>query len=188
MVSEELNCPKCHSSLVEPDNLDLICRRCGNKFTVQTPFIREISKYYFNSSREKDSSLNVISLESVGSVLVNLGFTVMMPASMVGEKSGIEHVFSLIARKDSEDRRYTVAVDYAVGDMEVGVSPLIHYTYKISDVRVDLPVFVAVPRLSEIAKRIAQGCNILVAEEVLQGKEQLAMLHNEIQTRLRESG
>ena len=199
-------CPKCGATLVEGEyrdmglwyicrecgekfehpNLDMICRKCDDQFTIQTAMVREISKYTLDPSKEQEIRQNVTSLESVSELLTGLGFSVEMPASAIGEKSGIQHNFSLIAKKKFEDRENIVAVDHAVGDIEVGASPLILYTYKISEVKVDLPIFVAIPKLSETAKRIAQGYNLLVIEGIPQEKEQLGMLHDEIQKRLSE--
>lgn len=125
-------------------------------------------------------------MESINELLTKLGFSVEMSASTIGEKSGIQHNFSLIAKKKFGDREKIAAIDHAVGDIEVGVSPLILYIYKISEVKVDLPIFVAIPKLSETARRIAQGYNLLVIEGIPQKKEQLAILHDEIQKRLSE--
>jgi len=199
-------CPKCGAKLVEGEyrdmglwyicrecgekfehpNLDLICRKCDNQFTTQTAIVREISKYALNPDKEQEIRQNVTSLESINELLTGFGFSVEMPASAIGEKSGIQHNFSLIAKKEFGDRENIVAIDHAVGDVEVGASPLILYTYKISEVKIDLPIFVAIPKLSETAKRIAQGYNLLVIEGIPQEKEQLAMLHDEIQKRLSE--
>jgi len=197
-------CPKCGARLVEGEyrdmglwyicrecgekfehpNLDLICRKCDNRFTIPTATVREISKYALSPDKEQEIRQNVTSLESINELLTELGFSVEMPASAIGEKSGIQHNFSLIAKKKLGDRENIIAVDHAVGEIEVGASPLILYTYKISEVKVDLPIFVAIPKLSETAKRIAQGYNLLIIEGIPQNKEQLAMLHDEIQKRL----
>ncbi len=199
-------CPKCGAKLVEGEyrdmglwyicrecgerfehpNLDLTCRKCDNNFIVQTAIVREVSKYHLNPSREQEIKQNVASLESINRLLTELGFSVEMPASVIGDKSGIQHRFSLIAKKKIGDHRSIVAVDHAVGDIEVGVSPLILYIYKISEVKIDLPIFVAIPKLSETAKRIAEGNRLLVIEGIPREKEQIAMLHDEIQKRLSE--
>ena len=199
-------CPKCGARLVEGEyrdmglwyvcrecgerfehpHLDVTCRKCDNKFKVETGIIREISKYALNPDREQEIRQNVTSLESIHKLLTELDFSVEMPASATGEKSGIQHKFSLIAKKKFEGRENIVAIDHAVGDAEVGVSPLILYIYKISEVRVDLPIFVAIPKLGETAKRIAQGYNILVIEGIPKEKKRLAMLNDEIQKRLSE--
>ncbi len=192
-------CPKCGARLAEGEYrdmglwyvcrecgekfehtlLDMVCRKCNNQFTIQTALVREISKYTLDPNREKEIRQNVTSLESLNELLTELGFTVEMPASVIGEKTGIQHNFSLIARKTGE-RETIVAVDHAVGDIEVSASSLILYTYKISEVEVDLPIFVAIPKLSETAKRIAEGYNLLVIEGVPQEKEELAMLREVI--------
>ncbi|MCK4474623.1 hypothetical protein KAU30_02170 [Candidatus Bathyarchaeota archaeon] len=125
-------------------------------------------------------------MESINELLTKPGFSVEMSTSVVGEKSGIQHNFSLIAKKKFGDREKIVVIDHAVGDIEVGASPLILYIYKISEVKVDLPIFVAIPKLSETARRIAQGYNLLVIEGIPQEKKQLAILHDEIQKRLSE--
>jgi DNA-directed RNA polymerase subunit RPC12/RpoP len=199
-------CPKCGTRLVEGEyrdmglwyvckecgekfehpHLDVTCRKCDNKFKVETGIIREISKYALNPDREQEIRQNVTSLESIYKLLTELDFNVEMPASATGEKSGIQHKFSLIAKKKFEGRENIIAIDHAVGDVEVGVSPLILYIYKISEVRVDLPIFVAIPKLCETAKRIAHGYNILVIEGIPKEKERLATLNDEIQRRLSE--
>nr|MDO8135461.1 hypothetical protein [Candidatus Njordarchaeum guaymaensis] len=63
-------------------------------------------------------------------------------------------------------------------------SSLIFFIYKISEVKVDLPIFVAIPKLSVTAKRIAQGYNILIVEGIPQEQERLRSLRDEIQERL----
>jgi len=197
-------CPKCGARLVEGEyrdmglwyicreckekfehpHLNLICRKCNNEFTTQTAIVREISRYFLNPDKEREIRQNVTSLESIYKLLTELGFSVETSALAIGEKSGIQHTFSLIAKKEFGDRVKLVAIDHAVGDTEVSAPPLILFTYKISEVKVDLPIFVAVPKLNETAKRIAQGYNIMVIEGLPQKREQLAMLHDEIQKRL----
>ncbi len=199
-------CPKCGARLVEGEyrdmglwyvcrgcgerfehpHLDLICRKCDKQFASEAAIVREISKYALNPSREQEIRQNVTSLESIYKLLTELGFSVEMPASVIGEKSGIEHKFSLLARKKFDERESIIAIDHAVGDTEVGSPPLILYIYKISEVKVDLPIFVAIPKLSETAKRIAQGYNLLVIEGIPKEKERLAMLNEEIQKRVDE--
>jgi len=199
-------CPKCGASLVEGEyrdmglwyscrecgekfehpQLNLICRKCENEFTIQTAAIKEISKYTLNPDKEQEIKQNVTSLESIDELLTELGFSVEVAATAVGEKSGIQHNFSLVATKKVGDRTKLVAIDHAVANIEVGAPPLILFTFKISEVRVDLPIFVAIPKLSETAKRIAQGYNILIIEGLPKQKEDLAVLYSEIQKRLKE--
>jgi len=199
-------CPKCGARLVEGQyrdmglwyvcrecgerfehpHLDLTCRSCGNQFTIETATVREISKYFLNPDKEQEIRQNVASLESIYRLLTELDFSVETSASVIGEKSGIQHNFSLLAKKKFGDRENIVAVDHAVGDVEVSAASLILFIYKISEVKVDLPIFVAIPKLSETAGRIAQGYNIMVIEGIPQEREHLDMLNDEIQRRLGE--
>jgi len=197
-------CPKCEARLIEGEyrdmglwyicrecgekfehpHLNLICRKCNNEFTTHTAIVREISRYFLNPDKEREIRQNVTSLESIYKLLTEIGFSVETSALAIGEKSGIQHTFSLVAKKEIGDHIKLVAIDHAVGDTEVGAPPLILFTYKISEVKVDLPIFVAIPKLNETAKRIAQGYNIMVIEGLPQKREELAMLHDEIQKRL----
>lgn len=202
----EPTCPKCGAKLVEGQyrdmgvwyvcrncqerfehpNLDLTCRNCGNQFNIPTSIVHEVSKYSINPDREKEIRQNVTSLESIEQLLTQTGFYVEPLAVALGQKSGIQHYFSLIAKKTFEDREINVVVDHAIDDIEVGPSPLILYTYKISEVKTDIPLFVAIPRLSETARKIARGYNIMVVEGMPTRKEQLNQLQRQIQTRIEQ--
>lgn len=200
------NCPKCGAGLVEGQyrdmglwyickecgekfehpQLDVICRKCDRNFTIETAAVQEISKYALNPNKEQEIRQNVTSLESISKLLAELNFNIESPGLATGEKSGIQHNFSLLAKKEIGGCENIVAIDHAVEEPEVQASPLILYLYKISEVKVDLPIFVAIPKLSETAKRIAQGYNILIIEGNPQGKNHLDRLNNEIQNRLSE--
>jgi hypothetical protein len=145
--------------------------------------IRKISKYRLNRQLEPEIRQNVTSLEGINEILIDLGFEIKTPATIKGEKSGIAHNFSILARKDLGRERNVITVDHAVGEPEVSASQLILYAYKLSETKVDIPIFVAIPKLSEPARRIAEGYNILVIEGIPQEK-QINLIKNEIQRRL----
>ncbi len=193
-------CPKCGSELVkgeyrdmglwyickdckekfEHPNIDLVCHTCNNEFTIRTSIIKEISKYHLNPDKENEIRQNVTSLESVNDILTNLGFDIELSASLVGDKSGIEHKFSLVGRRESLDGDCVIVLDHAVGDTEVNASSLILYLYKISEINYDLALFLAIPKLSDMAKKIAEGYNILIIEGIPENEEQLEILKKEI--------
>ncbi|MDH5635917.1 MAG: hypothetical protein OEY47_04550, partial [Candidatus Bathyarchaeota archaeon] len=124
-------CPKCGARLAEGEyrdmglwyacrecgekfehtHVDMVCRKCNKQFTIQTALVREISKYALDPTKENEIRQNVTSLESLNELLTELGFTVEMPASVIGEKTGIQHNFSLIAKKKFGERETIVAVD-----------------------------------------------------------------------------
>jgi len=178
-------CRACKERFEHP-NLDLVCRICKNQFTVRNATIRDIAKYALDWDKEEEIRQNVISLGSISLILNELGFTVETSTMIIGEKSGIQHRFSLVAKKKIGGQEKLLVVDHAVGDKEIGAASLIVFNYKISDVSVDLPIFIAIPKLNETAKKIAQGQRILVIEGLPEEKEQLTKISEDIQKRLKE--
>jgi hypothetical protein len=81
-------------------------------------------------------------------------------------------------------KEVVVAVDHEVAEDEIQAPPLILYIYKISEMKVDIPVFIALPKLSETAGKIAKGHEILVIEGASNGGERLSEIKEEIKSRL----
>ena len=55
--------------------------------------------------------------------------------------------------------------------MEIQPQPLILYVYKISEVKVDIPIFIAIPKLNADAEKIAEGNHIILIEELSDQQE-----------------
>lgn len=184
-------CPKCGQTLVEgqfrnmgrwyicndcgerfetPES-DIICRNCGKKFAQKEADAKDVPKYSLNIGKLTEIRQNVASLEDIRVVLEELGFDIKIPGLTMGEKSGIQHHFSLLATKQANDREIVIALDHAVSEVEVQASPLILYIYKTSEVNVDIPIFVAMPKLQDTARKIAQGHNILLVEGAVHPKQ-----------------
>jgi predicted RNA-binding Zn-ribbon protein involved in translation (DUF1610 family) len=173
-------CRACRERFETPQ-LDLTCRTCGNEFTMQEALIQTISKYPLNPARESEIRQNVTSLESIHALLTDLGFVVEMPGSLVGEKSGIQQYFSLIATNSNKEN---IVIEHRVNEPEVNASQLILYLYKLSEIHTDLPIFVAIPRLSDTAKQIAEGYQITVIEGIPTNTNQLSTLKQVINEHL----
>ena len=197
-------CPKCGEPLIEGQyrnmgrwyvcqdcgerfentESDIICRSCAKNFSIKEAKVIDVPKYSLNELRKKEIRQNVASLENIQDLLVNLGFSVEIPGLVMGQKSGMQHHFSLIAKKMVDGQEKVIALDHAVSESEVSTSPLILYIYKISEVKVDVPIFVAMPQLNETAKKIAQGHNILLIEGSADEKEAIANIKAEIEKSL----
>jgi len=146
--------------------------------------LMEIPKFSLNLDRKKEIIQNVASLENIRDLLVELGFNVEIPGIAVGQKSGMQHQFSLIARKQVGDQEMLIALDHAVSESEVSSSPLILYIYKTSELIVDIPIFVAMPKLNETAKKIAQGHEILVIESSTIEKDAIEKIRKDIEVKI----
>lgn len=176
-------CRACGEKFEHPI-FDIVCRNCENIFQTEEADLKEISKYTLNPQRKKEVRQNVASLDSISNLLTELGFEIQMPGLATGEKSGMRHQFSLLARKETEGRQNLIALDMVVAESEIQASPLILYIYKTSEVTVDIPIFVAFPKFSDTAQKIAQGHNILLIEGSPDEPRNVAKIKMEIQDRL----
>jgi predicted RNA-binding Zn-ribbon protein involved in translation (DUF1610 family) len=176
-------CRDCNEKFEHP-NLEIICRKCDKKFTIEESKVLEIPKFALNIKRKNEVMQNVASFKGITKLLQEFTFEVEMPGIITGQKSGIKHQFSLIAKKDIGDEETTIALDHAVSESEVQSSPLILYIYKTSEVNVDIPIFIAIPKLSEKAKKIAQGHQILLIEGSPEDQQTINQIKSEIEHRL----
>jgi ssDNA-binding Zn-finger/Zn-ribbon topoisomerase 1 len=176
-------CRDCTERFEDPE-YDIVCRSCNKNYTIKEGLLTEISKFSLNQNRKKEIRQNVASLENFRELLTQLGFTVEIPGLATGQKSGMQHHFSLIAKKQIKGQEITIALDHAVSESEVSSSPLILYIYKMSEVKVDIPIFVAMPQLNETAKKIAQGHEILLIEGSTEEKEVIEKIKTDIESRI----
>jgi predicted RNA-binding Zn-ribbon protein involved in translation (DUF1610 family) len=178
-------CQECGEKFENPE-FDLICRNCNKNFTIKEAQVTEIPKFSLNLTRKKEIRQNVASLEDIRTLLTELGFSIEIPGLTIGQKSGMQHHFSLIAKKQVSGKEIIIALDHAVSESEVQTSPLILYIYKTSEVKVDIPIFVAIPKLSDTAKKIAQGNNILLIEGSTEQIEVIDKIKKEIEDRINQ--
>jgi len=178
-------CKACGERFEHPQ-FNVVCRECNNTFMIEEARVREISKYTLNPNKTKEIRQNVASLESISGLLTDLGFRIEMPGSVTGSKSGMEYHFSLLAKKQTGDTESIIAVDQQATEEEVQASPLILFIYKISEIKVDLPIFIALPKLSESARKIAKGHDILIIEGSPEGSDGLTHVREEIEKRINQ--
>ena len=176
-------CNDCGERFEHPE-LDIVCRKCNRNFAVKEAKVAEIPKFKLKASRVREIRQNVASLEDIRTLLEELGFVVQIPGLIVGEKSGMQHHFSLIANKKINEHEILIALDHSVSEGEVQTSPLILYIYKTSEVKVDIPIFVAIPQLNDTARKIAQGHDILLIEGSTDQQEIMERIKQEIENRI----
>ncbi len=179
-------CQECAEKFENPE-FDLICRNCNRNFSIKQAQVTVIPKFSLNFNRKKEIRQNVASLESIRAILGDLDFRVEIPGFAIGLKSGMQHHFSLLAKKEINGQEIIVALDHAVSESEVQASPLILYIYKTSELKVDIPIFIAMPVLSETAKKIAQGHDILLIEGSTEGEEEMEKIKLEIEDRIEQT-
>jgi predicted RNA-binding Zn-ribbon protein involved in translation (DUF1610 family) len=176
-------CRNCKEKFEHP-RLEIICRKCNRNFSIEESKIIEIPKYSLNTARKEEIRQNIASLDGINKLLKELNFQIETPGILIGKKSGIHHHFSVVARKNVNDQEITVAIDHAASDNEVQSPPLIFYIYKTSEIDVDLPIFIAIPKLSDTAKKTAQAHQILVLEGSPESQEIIDQIRKESLLRL----
>lgn len=92
------------------------------------------------------------------------GYEVTEGAKLLG-KSGIEHTFDMLARRDDSFTSYVIAVGIAAGgDRETEVGTIFSFANKAYDTGILDRVLIAVPGLSQEAKKLAQKQRIKVID------------------------
>jgi general secretion pathway protein E len=107
----------------------------------------------------------------VEAYLQKLGYEVAQGAKLTG-KSGVEHVFDMLARKDDGFTINTMAICFAAGgDREVEVGTIFRFANKAYDTGILARILISVTGVSQEAKQLAQKQRIKVIE-----KEQVSSL------------
>ena len=181
----KLVCPKCHEELRKLDvdyrkagtwctckdcgkSFDIpitahFCRECRANFTFEEAVIKDVYVYSLREEVKGEIGVNLALIAPVRNFLVENGFKVESPAFLKG-KSGANHMFDIAAYK-GEVKRKIMVIDLAAS-MEDAVSeqPVIALFAKIFDVSPDNAYLIAIPKMNENGKKMAELYNIQVIE------------------------
>ena len=180
----KLICPKCHEELKKPDvdyqkagiwctcqecgkNFDIpvtrhFCRDCQSEFTFEDLEIKDVYSYTLNETVKGELTAGWIFIAPIKEFLAENGFEVEAPAFLKG-KSGANHVFDIVARK--KDIKKVTVMDVAfVTENAVSEQPVIALFAKMYDVSPENAYLIAIPKLSDNAKKMAELYNIKVIE------------------------
>ncbi|MDH4366675.1 MAG: GspE/PulE family protein [Dehalococcoidia bacterium] len=131
--------------------------------------LNESADYTLSESKEVDAEKGEMenSSEIAGQIreyLEQQGYGVTEGAKRLG-KSGVEHTFDMLAQRDDGFTSYTIAIGVATGgDREVEIGTIFSLANKAYDCGILDRILVAVPGLSDEAKRLAQKQRIKVID------------------------
>jgi len=181
----KLVCPKCHRELKKPEvdyrkagiwctckdcgkSFDIpvtrhFCRECLADFTFEDVEIRDVYAYTLNEEVRGEITAGWIFVAPIKEFLVESGFEVEAPAFLKG-KSGANHMFDIAAYKKEITKKVAVMDVATATEDVVSEQPVIALFAKIYDVAPDSAFLIAIPKLNENAKKMAELYNIKVIE------------------------
>ncbi len=187
----KLVCPKCGAELTKPDvnyrkagvwcscnecgkSFDIpvpshFCRECNENFTFEDANYRNIYSYSLNEAVMKEAGAHYMLVAPVREFLENRGFHVESPGFLKG-KSGTSHIFDIIASTDEAVKKIVV-IDITSSPTEDAVSEqsIISMFAKVFDVTPNKACLIAIPKMSENGRKLADLYNIKLIEAEDQG-------------------
>lgn len=170
-------CKDCRKSFDIPVAA-LFCRDCHGNFMFEDVLIEDVYSYSMKEEAKEEAALGWVLIAPIREFLAENGFEVEAPSFLKG-KSGANHVFDLVARKGDRAKKVTV-IDLATStESAVSEQPVIALFAKIFDVSPNHAYLVAIPKVSENAKKMAELYNIQIIEGTNQ-KEAIKSLKEKI--------
>lgn len=158
------SCNNCNKSFDIPVS-EHFCRKCSASSTFEEAPLKEVYSYTLNKNVKADSSQSLFLSAPIQELFTKEGLTVRSPASLKG-KSGAKHSFDIVAYKGSLDApQKIIVVDLATATEDaVSEQPVIALFAKIFDVSPEKAYLIAIPRLNENAKKMAELYSIHTIE------------------------
>jgi transcription elongation factor Elf1 len=184
-IGDKYVCPKCHEELSKIDidyrkaGIWCVCNNCGKSFDVAVPshfcrscmanstfeeiVIKDVYSYTLKKDVSTESSLNWFLVAAIREFLMQEGLNVESPSLLKG-KSGANHTFDIVAYKGDKSRN-AIVVDLAMSaESVVSEQPIIALFAKIFDVSPEKAFLIAMPKLSENGKKMAELYKIRAIE------------------------
>jgi len=136
------------------------CRNCGHIFTIRDTGFVNVYAYRVSSEAEEEFKRSYLVMKPIGLVLEDFQFKVDMPGQIAG-RSGALHRFDAVATKGSSE---VVVLDVIASDKEIDEVPVASMYAKIFDVSPSQSILVAIPGLTDRAKRLAALYRVSIVE------------------------
>src|SRR6267378_3004449 len=127
------------------------CRSCGHIFTIRDTGFVNVYSYRISADAEEEFKRTFLVMKPIGATLEDFQYKVEMPGQIAG-RSGALHRFDAIASKGSSE---LVVLDVIASDREIEETPIASLYAKVFDVSPTQTILVAIPGLTDKAKRLA---------------------------------
>jgi transcription elongation factor Elf1 len=187
--NEKLVCPKCGKELSKPDvdhrkagvwctcsecgkNFDIpvplhFCRDCNQNFAFEDALYEDVYLYKISDEAKQEAARGLILIAPIREFFEKHEFNVETPGFLKG-KSGASHMFDVMASHGGISRDITV-IDLATATEDVvSEQSIIAMFAKVYDVSPEKAYLIAIPKINENGKRLANLYNI----ELIEAKDQ----------------
>lgn len=154
-------CRNCKKSFDVPVPMHF-CRNCGETATFEEIIIKDVYAYTLKENVTAESSVNLFLVSAIREFLIKERLNVESPGLLKG-KSGANHSFDIVAYKAEKSQAIVVDLAMSTGTV-VSEQPVIALFAKIFDVSPEKSYLIAIPKLSENGKRMAELYKILAIE------------------------
>ena len=181
---KKLVCPKCGNKLNKVDfdykkagvwckcnncekNFDIptpshFCRKCGSISTFEEINLKNIFSYKVKEGAKNRGANSPLLNIGLNKFLTENGWKVKSTTKING-KSGAEHSFDIIAVKKSKSKEMMV-VDIATSEEMVAEQPVVALFAKIFDVSPKRSILIAIPKINDNGKKMAELYKIQIIE------------------------
>jgi len=182
---DKLLCPRCHIELKKlgvdykrvgswfecmackrrfDDPLPICtCRSCGTTFTIKEADFADVHSYVLTAKAKAELQKGVLFLTRIRDFLEKEGYSVEIPGYLEGA-SGTTHRFDIVASDTKLPTKNVLVIDVASSDTIVEEHPVISLFAKNFDTGASPSIMIAVPKLSESGKKLAELYKINVIE------------------------
>lgn len=156
------SCKNCGKSFDIPV-ASLFCRDCRCDSSFEDVTIKDVYAYSLKEGVKEEAALGWILVAPVKEFLAESGFNVEGPAFLKG-KSGANHMFDIVARKKGDSKKVTVVDLATTTEGAVAEQPVIALFAKIFDVSPNSAYLIAIPKMNDNGKKMAELYNIQIVE------------------------
>ena len=146
-------CKDCEKSFDVPVPAHF-CRYCGKNSTFEEVIIKDVYSYTLKENVTTGSSLNLFLVTAIREFLIKERLNVESPGLLKG-KSGANHSFDIVAYKADKSQAIVIDLAMSTGTV-VSEQPVIALFAKIFDVSPERSYLIAIPKLSENGKKMAE--------------------------------
>jgi len=139
------------------------CRECGSKFGIKESVLEDIHSYVLDKNAQTEFAREILFLAPLKKIMRDVGYSVEAP-SVVKGVSGTSHNFDMVGSKTEGSKRTIVTIDMAICDGVCGEEYVVSAFAKAFDVSPSKSILIAIPALSDKAKKLANQYRLEVIE------------------------